>query len=316
MSSSLLLFWTSSSSMIEIISIVVINLFIINIRIWLIKNYFGMKEFWRYFLISLVTWLMGVWALFGFNMLIDVLDIKSLTSSYQLLSSSTIILFVILFHAIVSIVYILITDKNFAELQYILLIRGITMIVVTIWFNIISWGFAVTYYLFVALSEEYLKSLGWYIWFEKYKLTPSDIIVFCLISSLWFACIENIIHLWSQITQLFTIHVLSNTSIIVTKGIVSTMMHLFFTSFFAMLYFNYQNYNKKTTMIILVGILIGVGTHRWYDLILYYGYRQIIILYMIVWYFWMTYILYHSDRLYIDPSEMNNLTQIHKQKSI
>lgn len=279
----------------------------INVWIWLIKSHFDHIDSKKFGLISLLTGLFSVWVLKLAHWIIDQINIISIRDSSWANYTIETLLFVIIVHSIISVVFVAVSNHGFWQLQIILALWGTILICTMSGISIIGMASTTIYYLFVALSEEYLKSCWAYMRFARYKVTSSDIIIFGLVAGLGFSCVENIIYLMSQITQLWTQHILMSSSLIITKGITSTMMHLFFTSFFAMAYLHYTQTATHHIRFIIIGILTGVCAHRSYDTILSYGYWMIVIVYGILWYFWLTYILYHSDRLYIDPQQLKSL---------
>jgi RsiW-degrading membrane proteinase PrsW (M82 family) len=257
----------------------------------------------------MMTGIVCVAMLYLAHFIINRIDIWSIRNVRRFSESIETILFVIVVHSIISILFVAISNRGFGQLQVILGIWATIVIIAMTGFGLIGLTTTMMYYLFVALSEEYLKSRGAYTWFTKYNITNSDIIIFGLIASLGFACVENIIHLISQITQLWTQHIIANSGLIITKWIASTMMHLFFTSFFAMAYLHYQQSESRSLKIIIWGILAWVCVHRSYDTLLSQWYRPIVIVYTIVGYFWLTYVLYRSDRLYIDHKDIKTVSK-------
>lgn len=290
-----------------IIMIFVINILMINIWIWIIRSHFDLWDSKKFLIISLCTGLGAIGLLKLLHFGIDQINIASIWDPGRTMTTFETVLFVIMWHCIVSVIFVILSNRWFSQLQTILLVRGTLLIWSMSGISLMSIAGTTLYYLFVALSEEYVKSLSAYTRFAKYKLTSSDVIIFGLIASLGFACIENIIHLTNQITQLVTQHVISSSGIIVTKGIASTMMHLFFTSFFGVAYLHYMTDPDHAIKIIVLGMLGAVATHRSYDVMLSQWYRWILIIYMIAGYFWLTYVLYKSDRLYIVPDKLKKL---------
>jgi RsiW-degrading membrane proteinase PrsW (M82 family) len=64
------------------------------------------------------------------------------------------------------------------------------------------WRYPLYYYLIAACVEEYIKYCIWLWSFRLYGTMGSDIILFGMMSGLWFACIENIIFLingWGEL---------------------------------------------------------------------------------------------------------------------
>lgn len=76
-----------------------------------------------------------------------------------------------------------------------------------------------------------------------------------------------------------------------------------------MAYLHYQQSESRSLKIIIWGILAWVCVHRSYDTLLSQWYRPIVIVYTIVGYFWLTYVLYRSDRLYIDHKDIKTVSK-------
>jgi len=148
------------------------------------------------------------------------------------------------------------------------------------------------YYLFIAFWEELSKSQIAFSINEKKWSLPSDILFFHILTWVWFAFWENIVYTMSSIDnkEWFFAIFLSGIFLVIVRWLIWFWVHSVYSSFIW-----YSVFVKN----IAIGCLLAFLLHYWYDLILSMGYSIVIILSIILWYFWISYMFYQIDRVYI-----------------
>ncbi len=152
----------------------------------------------------------------------------------------------------------------------------------------------ILYYLFVAYWEETIKNqLAFGINNKVWKL-DSDLILYHVLVAIWFAFWENIVYLtWAIWFHTFLITLFWWLWIVVTRWILWFWAHTFYSSIIWM-------WNILWLINIFLFILLAMMIHYWYDLSLYFNYKIIIPIFMILIYIWISFIFYKIDRLYVE----------------
>ncbi len=163
------------------------------------------------------------------------------------------------------------------------------------------WRYPLYYYLIAAGVEEYVK---YYIWLGSFKLygtTSSDIILFGMLSGLWFACIENVVYISSMI-QDSTI-VTSN----IIRRVVGPIVHMVYSGGLA---YGYRYLYRRGWGIwwALISVIIVTLIHTRYNSSIISWWRMRVMVVMIIWYGFVSWMIYQCDRLYFETK--NNLKTV------
>ena len=152
----------------------------------------------------------------------------------------------------------------------------------------------VLYYLFVAYWEEFVKNQLAFIINNKTGKLDSDLLLYHILVAIGFAFWENIVYLtWSIWFNTFLATLFGWLWVVLLRWILGFWAHTFYSSLVWM-------WNILWIFTIFVFILISMLVHYWYDLALYFNYKFIIPLFIVLVYIWVSYIFYKVDRLYIE----------------
>ncbi len=165
----------------------------------------------------------------------------------------------------------------------------------------ISTNIIIIQILILATIEELLKIVWWEGVFQKIRLLPSDIILSALLVALGFSFVENIIYIIKTLQGIMGIEKTLEEwfKITLSRGLVWFITHMLFSGITAFFIFLALSHTKKKLLLLLIGILLGVSLHFWYNALLYYQQAIAILLAVIGWYFFLAFLFYHIDRLYI-----------------
>ncbi len=291
--------------MLEFIILVPVSILILNIRIWLFENIFETKNKKFIFFVILLLWAISASGMVFYPNLLSLLWYTNFnfTEKSNIISINIFFWFWLYLISIISIIKLIINKWKVSKLFIIN-----TLIFSTFFF--ISWFIwlklnietIMLYYIFVAFWEEILKFILSLSFFEKRKLVYSDIIAFSILSALWFAFFENIIYLFNSISweESFIVALSWWLSLLVARWLVWFLVHIIFTWAIWQIQSLYKNKNLYTW--ISLAIAIWVWLHLFYDIMLSSWFGFIVILFLIVGYFFITYLFYNSDRMYLKES--------------
>lgn len=152
----------------------------------------------------------------------------------------------------------------------------------------------VFYYLFVAYGEEFIKNqLALWIDTKAWKV-DSDILLYHILIAIWFAFWENIVYVVGAISfSTFLWTIFGGIWIVLMRWLIGFGAHTFYSSLIWM-------WNILWIFSILLFGFLAMIIHYGYDLWLYFDYKIIIPIFIIVIYFWLTFIFYKIDRLYVN----------------
>jgi hypothetical protein len=290
--------------MVKIIISLLITLFIVYIRIWLINSVFVNRKIkidltWKIFL----TGFFIVWSLFVYKYLLDYVWLENIyfAESFGLKSLIIFIIYCILFVVINSLVYKNISRKNIWQSILLWLV-----LFLWIWYGwYVAWITTVLmYYFLAAYAEEIMKFIAWENVFLKEWKDNSDLIFFCILVGLAFAIVENIFYLGSNIfNQEINLIWLS-----LGRWLVSSMLHVITTWIVA--YVAMKWLDKKTKvwyvwqqpgflLFIFIGIILWFGIHSIYNLGLFYNRKFITIPLIVLGYFVFSFLMFKSDKIYL-----------------
>ncbi len=167
-----------------------------------------------------------------------------------------------------------------------------------IWLNLIV-ETAILYYIFVAFWEEFMKYLIWVSYYEKWKISKNDLILYWILSAVWFAFVENIVYMIGIISGEELIPALVGwASLLLVRWLVWFIAHIVFTGNIS--YMVQKWLNKNMLMVYsIIWIIIWTNIHFIYDVMLLKNYWIVVPLLIIIWYIWISYIFYNSDSIYI-----------------
>ena len=288
------------NTIISFLILLPVSIAILNLWIWIFHNIFDIKKDKKDILkTTIILWLISWLSIILYPKLTSYFDLNSLnfTNYDNLWNFNLIFWFWIYLSWIVFLIRLFLKLKptNFFLLNFI-----IFSIIFLLWWYISNEFITTTaliYYSFVALWEEFIKYLIWVNFFEKRKISYNDIIIFSILSAIWFAFIENIVYLiWSIWWKELMISLVWWGSLILTRGIIGFLVHIIFT-------WNIWQFSKniwKSFMIYLsLGITFGVLLHYFYDVLLHNNYKFVILVALIWWYFWISYLFYTSNSIYV-----------------
>lgn len=208
-------------------------------------------------------------------------------------SSSIYIIYIFIISLVIS--YIIFYRANIQVFkQQLIMIMAITVISIAL----PALGLYSLYYILLAASiEEYIKYYLWYWSFSLYWVTGSDLILFGLMSGLGFACIENIVYLY---TMSESVMVISN----IARRVVGPIVHMVYSGGIA---YWYRYLRRKGWWLSwLVGcMIVMIALHTLYNAWLVHSSLVIILLVVLWWYMFISWMLYQCDRLYF--TSKNNL---------
>jgi len=265
------------------------------IWIWIYKNAFWIQNYKKLIFISLFIWWIAAGSILLFPKICSYFWLETFTSYY--FSWKT--LWIFMFYLNLLLVITSLLFWKFSKQQFLnLLIFNTYFIILYTFFsklwldqNILN---VILYYLFVAYWEELVKNQLAFSMYNKTKKVESDLLLYHILAAIWFAFWENIVYLtWIIWFQTFLATLLGWIWIVITRWIIWFGAHTFYSSMIWM-------WNILWFLSILFFILLGMLIHYGYDLSLYFQYKWIIPIFIIIIYFWISWVFYKIDRLYLE----------------
>jgi len=249
-------------------------------------------------------WLISWLSILLYPKLITILNLSQLdftntnNSWFQLFFFFWIYLSTLVF--IVKFLFLKRNISDFFMITYI--IFSIVFLLVWISWNMFIWSAMVLYYLFVALWEEFMKYLLWINFYEKFKISENDILIFTIISALWFAFVENIVYtIWWTKSDWLLIALVWWITILVTRWLIWFLVHTVFTGNIWLFTVKWLNWNiLNMTKFITIWSIIWIWLHYFYNVMLYKEIKIVLLAFLIIWYFWISYLFYKADRIYVN----------------
>jgi hypothetical protein len=280
--------------------LLILNFFILNLWIWLIKYIFPTKlPKYIIVILAIIGLISGGSILFYPHILsyIWLADLDFTNQKIEILSNfSTLLLFLIYLSILNILVYTFLIKKSWKIFS--ILLGSYIVNALIIWFlaNYFHNNPVVIYYLYVGIGEELVKFFLALILFLKFWKNITDIITFSILSAISFAFIENFVYLFGSIKENINIALLiGGTALLVSRGIVWFVAHLIFT--WSIWHFVYK-YFLSRKLWLLTGFWFGILIHFLYDLLLTYQYNFVIPVLIIGGYIWLSYLFYNADRFY------------------
>ncbi len=283
-----------------IIIFIIGNLITLSLRIQLIKYIFPFKiNNIKLILISISLWIITSSIILAIPFLWDNLfDFSSET----LLNSKLLWIYLWIFLSLVILIFHLVIHwkNSFNHKTFFLIFFSFSIIFILLSISIqkLQISEQIRYYIFVALSEEFVKFMFWLSIFYKYKIINNDIIIFSIISALWFSFIENIVYLIYFLQDWNTNYILGILWLLITRWILGFLVHSIFTG---NIWLWHLIWFIKWFLLIFgsLGIIIGISLHSGYNILIYHWFWQASIFMIIFGYLWLSWLLYNSDRLYV-----------------
>lgn len=291
------------------------SILILNIWIWVFSRIFNIyRNNTMLIIISLAMWLISwlsiliyptvLWFLWFEQFDFTKLNSSTSISIFNLQNFYTVLFFRLYLSVFIIIIKISLSwfkfTKNF--LLSFVIFSFLFIISWLIWNKIISQWFYL-YYIFVAFWEEYIKYFLWVNFYERFKLIKSDIIIFIILSAIWFAFIENLVYMSSWMSwKVWMIWLVAGTSVLITRWIVWFIIHILFTWNIWLISEKWFSWNSNNDLVIFIWLWIIVWTflHYFYNLLLHLSFNFIIVVFLLFWYFWVSYLFYRADRIYVN----------------
>ncbi len=278
------------------IGILIISIFFTaRFWLWLYHNAFWIQVNKKIIFVSLFFWGIAAWSILLFPKIAPYFHLLSFTdNNYNYKVLFTFMLYLDLLITILNLIF-----RKFSFLQLFNLI-SFNVFFVILYF--IFWKFnldieiqsIVFYYLFVAYGEEFIKSQIAFCINNKIWNIESDLLLHHVLVAIWFAFWENIVYLtwWISGTTFLTV-LAWWIWIVIMRWVLWFGAHTFYSSIVWM-------WNIVWSFMIFVWILLAMLVHYSYDMSLYFDYKIVIPIFIVVMYAWISYIFYKLDRIYID----------------
>lgn len=263
--------------------------------LWLYKNAFWIEVNKKIIAISLIIWGIAAWTILLFPKIIELFHTESFVNwdySYK-----SVFIFMLYLNSL-----ILVLNGIFRSFSLRSIINIVSFDIFFIIFFFIATHIRLDdfilniaiYYIFVAYGEEFIKNQLALSINKKIWQVESDILLYHILVAIWFAFWENIVYLtqaitfWTFLTTLFW-----GLGIVILRWLLGFWAHTFYSSLIWM-------WNIIWILFIPIFIIIAMIIHYWYDLSLYFDYKFIIPIFIIIVYIWMSYIFYKLDRIYVE----------------
>ena len=284
------------------IILIPISLIILNIWLWLFDNIFQLeKNKIKIITITIFMWLISGLSIIMFPKLVSSMGYINLDFTQQTDNFSQQIRYFWIYLSCLIIFFKLLISRFKTSKELLINFILFSIIFGLIWFfgqnNITET--ALKYYIFVALWEEFIKFFLWMSFYEKYKITDSDIIIFSILSALWFAFIENFVYVLSALSNYNWLvqWLFWGISILISRWLIWFIVHTIFTWNIWLL--NLKWLKSNFVIWASIGIFLGVWMHYGYNLLLHNWYKSVILWALIFGYFWISFLFYNSDRIFV-----------------
>lgn len=162
-----------------------------------------------------------------------------------------------------------------------------------IWFN--SFKLVIFYYILIALFEELSKFFNFSNWKYFEIKNIQEWVLFSMFVALWFWFIENILYLKNiyEINKTIDFWVIW---VFISRNIFSVFLHVLcssiFAYFFSKAYLNFSHKKIEFIKFSFIWFLLSIFLHSFFNIFLTLQITFIVFLYLILWYFYLTYIFY------------------------
>ena len=278
------------------IGILIISIFFTaKFWLWLYRNAFWIQINKKIIFITLFVGWIAAWSILLFPKIAEYFHFLSFTNNdynYK-------VLFTFMFYVNILILILNLILRKFSFQQLFNLVSFDIFFVILFF---ILWKFnlgieiqsIVYYYLFVAYGEEFIKSQLAFSINNKIGELKSDLLLYHILVAIGFAFWENIVYLTWWITWTTFLTVLAWWIwIVIMRWVLGFWAHTFYSSMVWM-------WNILWSFLIFVWILFAMWIHYAYDMSLYFDYKIVIPIFVVVMYAWISYIFYKLDRIYVD----------------
>lgn len=153
----------------------------------------------------------------------------------------------------------------------------------------------VFYYFIIWIIEEVSKFL--FFSYDKNFLIskPKDWVIYAIFIALWFAFVENILYFQSLYENYWFWKELISTYFL--RNIFSVFLHILcswiFAYYFSIIYLKFrEDYNLEFIKTLFIWFFLSFFFHAIFDIMLSFNMMFFVFLYIIWWYFYLTYIFY------------------------
>lgn len=263
------------------------------VRIWIINNSFKNKKIQtKTNLFIFILSLLLVSFLYFYK---DLLGLIWLEKLYFLNNTTLLTICLFIFYCLTFLILLTYSLKNTDNKNNKNFIIVSIALFVWIWIGgIITWiNTIIMYHLISCYAEEILKFSVWentllHTWANK-----NDLVLFSIISALWFSVIENIFYLIILSTWWDW-----NTIITMWRSIFTTLLHIVTTWLIAFFIIKKNKKDIHYRIKCLVWIIFWFTLHWCFNLSLAYNHIFLTIIILIICYFILTYILFNTDSIY------------------
>lgn len=262
---------------------------------WIYKTAFNIQQQKKIIFLSLFVWGIAAWSILLFPKISAFFWLESFTNFT--FSVKTALIFMGYLN-LISILAILLFWK-FSKKQFL------NLFVFNVYFLLLYFILSklniergiiniMLYYLFVAFWEELVKNQLAFSLNNKFWVLPSDLMLYHILVAIGFAFWENIVYLiWVIWFQTFILTLFWWLWIVITRWLIWFWAHTFYSW---LIWFG----NLLSVIWLFFFILLGILIHYGYNLSIYFGYKIVIPIFLILIYFWISWLFYKIDRLYIE----------------
>jgi len=263
--------------------------------LWLYRNAFWIQINKKIIFITLFVGWIAAWSILLFPKIAEYFNILSFTNNDY--NYKVLLTFMLYLDSLIILLNLILRKFSFQQLFNLVVFNIFFVFLFYIFwkFNLdIEIQSVVFYYLFVAYGEEFIKSQLAFSINNKIGNLKSDLLLYHILVAIWFAFWENIVYLtwWITWTTFFTV-LAGWIWIVIMRGVLWFWAHSFYSSIVGI-------WNILWSFMIFVWILLAMWIHYSYDMSLYFEYKIIIPIFIVVMYAWISYIFYKLDRIYID----------------
>lgn len=208
------------------------------------------------------------------------------------LSLSSVIQYIWYIWLVWLIVSLVVFYRAWSEILYH---QGAVMILVWCIMVLLSyrWSSMWYYYLLLACVEEYIKFYLWNGSSKIYGIVYSDMILFGMLSGLWFACIENIVYLFSLYHSQWD--VVQN----IVRWIIWPIVHIVYSGGI-MSGYRYLQRSRLWIWGLLISMTLIMCLHTLYNFYVPHMSWLMIMCIVFLWYMMISWMIYQCDRLYLE----------------
>jgi len=275
--------------------LIVAVFFTAKLWMWIYKNAFWIELNKKIIFISLFVWWIAAFSIIWFPKLASYFWFDSFTN--HTFNWKVVFIFMGYLNALILFLSAILRSFSLKQILNLIVFNLFFIILFSIFKNLSLDTFVISvilYYLFVAYGEELIKNQLAFIIDNKTWQLESDLLLYHILLAIGFAFWENIVYLvWWIGFGTFISSLIGWLSIVLLRGILWFWAHTFYSSLVWM-------WNILWFITIFIFILLSMLVHYWYDIALYFNYKFIIPIFIVLVYAWVSYIFYKIDRLYID----------------